>query len=260
MGGVHIHPFPAPRVIPRVVNGSLVGAFLAPQTLIPPDHPQRVIIKWAAKLMRESQWYSMRRDYVEHRIYLLVTCDPASMTHHVELIMKYPIIRLGISTECFTYQNDGVDTEECPSHCASMAVSDALPSPGISYGNGMTFLVMNAWILCRSKNGHCEEWTVLEAEMMSFFLMVYIMVLNHYPIPTMILNFGGTNAARHFFSHFSNRVSLLQRGEISGPLGPFDMSLLITERSGMHISNLDWRRTKPWDTPTHICIPASDCM
>ncbi len=195
--GGSTHLFPAPRVIPRVVNGSLVGAFL-PQTLIPPDHPQRVIIEWAAKLMRESQWYSMRQDHVEHRIYLLVTCDPASMMHHVELIMKCHTIRLGISTECFTYQNDGVDVEDCPSHGASMAVSDTLPSPGISYGNGMTFLVMNAWILCRSKNGHCDEWTILEAEKMSFFLMIYIMVLNHYQISTMILNFGGTNAARHF--------------------------------------------------------------
>ncbi len=145
--GGSTHPFPAPRVISRVVNGSLVGAFL-PQTLIPPNHPQRVIIEWAAKLMRESQWYSIRRDYVEHRIYLLVTCDTASMTPHVELIMKCPTICLGISTECFPYQNDGVDVEECPSHRASMAVSDALPSPEISYGNGMIFSVMNAWILC----------------------------------------------------------------------------------------------------------------
>jgi hypothetical protein len=55
-----------------------------------------------------------------------------------------------------------------------MAVSDALPSPGIDYGNGMAFLMINAWILCRSKNGHCEEWTVLKGEMMSFILMVYI--------------------------------------------------------------------------------------
>ncbi len=47
------HPFPAPRVIPRLVNGSLVGAFL-PNTLIPSNHPQHVFIKWAAKLMRES--------------------------------------------------------------------------------------------------------------------------------------------------------------------------------------------------------------
>ncbi len=43
------HPFPAPRVIPRVVNGSLVGAFL-PQTLIPPDHSQHVIIKMGGKV------------------------------------------------------------------------------------------------------------------------------------------------------------------------------------------------------------------
>jgi hypothetical protein len=84
--------------------------------------------------------------------------------------------------------------------------------------------------------------------MMSFFLMVYIMVLNYYQIPTMILNFGGTNAARHFFSHFSDCVRVLQRGEISGPLGPFDMSLLITQRARTHISNLDWRRSKIWDT------------
>ncbi len=77
------------------------------------------------------------------------------MTHHVELIMKCPTIRVGISTECFTFQNDGVDVEECPSHRASMAVSDTLPSPGILYGNGMTFLVTNARILCQSKNGHC---------------------------------------------------------------------------------------------------------
>jgi hypothetical protein len=90
-----------------------------------------------------------------------------------------------------------------------MAVSDALPSPEISDGNGMTFLVTNAGTLCRSKNSHIEQWTVLKAEMMSFFLMVYIIVSNHCRIPTMILNFGGTNVARHFFSHyFSNRVSL----------------------------------------------------
>ncbi len=54
--------FPSPRIIPHVSNGSLVGAFL-PQTLILPDHPQRVIIKWAAKLMRDLQRYSMCRDY-----------------------------------------------------------------------------------------------------------------------------------------------------------------------------------------------------
>jgi hypothetical protein len=145
--GRSTHLFPAPRVIPCVVNGSLVGAFL-PKTLIPPNHPQRVVIEWAAKVMRDSQWYSICRDYVEYRIFLLVTCDTASMMHHVELIMKCPTIRLGISTEGFTYQNDGGVVEECPSHCASMAVSDSLPSPGISYGNGVNFLVTNARILC----------------------------------------------------------------------------------------------------------------
>jgi hypothetical protein len=174
--------------------------------------------------------------------------------------MKCPTIRLGISTKCFTYQNDGVDVEDCPSHCASMEVSDALSSPGISYGSGMTFLVTNARILCRSKNGYCDEWTILEAEMISFFLMIYIMVLNHYQFPMMILNFGGTNAAKYFFSHFSNHVSLLQCGELSGPLGPFDMSLLITERSGMHISNLDWRRTKIWNTPEKQVASVSETV
>ncbi len=124
------HPFPAPRVISRVVNGSLVGAFL-PQTLILLDHSQCVIIKWVAKLMHDSQWYSMRREYVEHRIYLLVACDPFSMTHHVEIVMKCPTIHLEISTKCFTYWDDRADVEECQSHRASVAVSEALPSPGV---------------------------------------------------------------------------------------------------------------------------------
>jgi hypothetical protein len=232
------HLCPAPQIIPRVVNGSLVGDFLT-QTLIPPDDPQCVIIKWAAKLMHDLQGYSMRRDYVKHRIYLLVTWDPSSMMHHVEIVMKCPTIHLGISTKCFTHWDDGADVEECPSHCASMTVLEALPSSGVSYGNGMTFTVTNAWILCHSENSHCEEWTVIEGEMMSFFLMVYIMVLNHWQVPTMVMNFGGTK-------HFNNCVSLLQHGEISGPSGHFDVALLRTKEAGMHISNLDWRRPNVW--------------
>ena len=76
-----------------------------------------------------------------------------------------------------------------------------------SYENGMTFTVTNAWILCSSEKGHCEEWTVIEGEMMSVFLMVYIMVLNHWQVPTMVMNFDGTKATRHFFLHFSNHIS-----------------------------------------------------
>jgi hypothetical protein len=76
----------------------------------------------------------------------------------------------------------------------------------------------------------------------------------------MILNYGRTNAARHFFSHFSNCVSLLQRREISSPLGPFHMSILIMERVGMHISNLDWRRTKTWDTPEKQLTSVSESV
>jgi hypothetical protein len=120
--------------------------------------------------------------------------------------MKCPTICLGISTKCFTYWDDRADVEECPSHRASMAVSEALPSPGVSYGNGMTFTVTNAQILCCSENGHCGEWTVIEGEMMSVFLMVYIMVLNHWQVPTMVMNFDGTKATRHFFLHFSNHI------------------------------------------------------
>jgi hypothetical protein len=130
-----------------------------------------------------------------------------------------------------------------------MAVSEVLPSPGISYGNGMTFTVMNALILRHSENSHCEEWTVIEGEMISFFLMVYIMVLNHRQVPTMVMNFGGTKAARHFFLHFSNCVILLQCGEISSPFGHFDVAFLRTEEAGTHIFNLDWRRPNVQDTP-----------
>jgi hypothetical protein len=79
--------------------------------------------------------------------------------------------------------------------------------------------------------------------------MVHIMVLNNYRIPTMIWNFGGTKAASHFFSHFSDCVRALERGDISGPLGPFDKSLSSIQSVGTHISNLDWRRPKTWDTP-----------
>ena len=155
------HPHTFTKVIPRVENGVLSGEFL-PQTIIPANHPHREIIQCAANLMHQSKFYKTCRDYVEYRIYLLVTCDPTKSMHHVELIMKCPTIRLGISVECFMYRNDGVDMDECPSYRGTSAVLDALPFSGIDYGNGMTFSVTNARILCRSKDGHCEEWSEVE--------------------------------------------------------------------------------------------------
>ncbi len=76
----------------------------------------------------------------------------------------------------------------------------------------------------------------------------------------MSLNFVGTNATRHFFSHFSDCVRALERGEISGPLGPFDKSVLITQRVGMHISNLDWRQTEIWNTPEKQVMSVSESV
>jgi hypothetical protein len=159
------NPLGGPREIPRRKDGVFFGQFL-PQVQIPADHPRGDDIRRAAAA---AFWcaltaYKERSDYIEHRIWILVGMEPSQVTHHAEAIAKCPTIRLGVSDECFTYCNPGANMNECPSFRATHACSDGLPPTGIDYGNGLTFCVTNARIICRSKNGHCHIWTVAEGK------------------------------------------------------------------------------------------------
>ena len=69
-----------------------------------------------------------------------------------------------------------MNMNECPLYRATNACSDGLPPPGTDYGNGLTFCVTNAKIICRSKKGHCEICTIVEGKMMAGILIVYIRV------------------------------------------------------------------------------------
>jgi hypothetical protein len=129
------------------------------------------------KVWRALPAYKSRSDYIEHRIWTLVWMNPSQVTHHAEVVAKCPTIRLAVSDECFTYCNAGANMNECPSFRATHACSDGLPPTGIDYGNGLRFCVTNARIICKSKNGHCEIWTVAEGKMMAGILIVYIHVI-----------------------------------------------------------------------------------
>jgi hypothetical protein len=110
---VGTNPFSGPREIPRFLNGVFMGQFL-PQVQIPADHPSGEIIRWAAATLRTLPAYQTRSDYIEHRIWTLVTMDVPKVTHHAEAVAKCPTIRLGVSDECFTYCNAGANMNECP--------------------------------------------------------------------------------------------------------------------------------------------------
>ena len=92
--------FSGPRVIPRFLNGVFWGQFL-PQVQIPMSHPRGDIIRSAAATMRALPAYLVRSDYIEHRIWTLVSMDVTKVTHHAEAVAKCPTIRLGIKDECF---------------------------------------------------------------------------------------------------------------------------------------------------------------
>jgi len=108
------NPFCGPREIPRFLNGVFVGQFL-PQVQIPADHPRGDDIRRVAAILRALPAYLTRGDYIEHRIWTLMTMDVSKVTHHAEAIAKCPTIRLGVSDECFTYCNPGTNMNECPS-------------------------------------------------------------------------------------------------------------------------------------------------
>ena len=142
--------------------------------------------------MRTLPAYKARRDYIERPIWTLVGIDPSQVTHHAEAVVKCPTIRLGVSDECFTYCNAGANMNECPSFRATHACSDGVPPTGIDYGNGLTFCVANARIICKSKNGHCHKWTILEGKMMAGILIVYVCVIVCWEITCVIFNLGRT--------------------------------------------------------------------
>ena len=125
------------------MNGVLLGQFL-PQVQIPTDHPWGEDIRMAAATLRTLPAYLTRSDYIEHRMWTLVTMDVSKVTHHTEAVAKCPTIRLGVSDECFTYCNAGANMNECPSFRATHACSDGLPPTGIDCGNGLRFCVTNA--------------------------------------------------------------------------------------------------------------------
>ena len=200
--------FRGPREIPRFLNGVLLGQFL-PQVQIPADHPRGEIIRWAAATLRTLPAYQTRSDYIEHRIWTLVTMDVPKVTHHAEAVAKCPTIRLGVSDKCFTYCNAGANMNECPLFRATHACSDGLPPTGIDYGNGLTFCVTNARIICKSKNGHCYIWTVAEGKMMAGILIVYICVIISWEITCVIINLGGTRASVAFFDALDEELGTL---------------------------------------------------
>ena len=61
---------------PRIIPTSFVGQFL-PQVMIPTDHPCGNIIRRAAVMMRSLPAYEFRRDYIEHRIWILCSMNVA---------------------------------------------------------------------------------------------------------------------------------------------------------------------------------------
>jgi hypothetical protein len=206
---------------------------------IPADHPRGEDIRMAAATLRTLPAYLTRSDYIEHRMWTLVTMDVSKVTHHAEAVAKCPTIRLGVSDECFTYCNEGANMNECPSFQATHACSDGLPPTGIDYGNGLRFCVTNARIICRSTNGHCHKWTIAEGKMMAGILIVYIRVIVSWEITCVIFNLGGTSVSVAFFDSL---VVML------GTLSPAHRALVRVEKAGTHVSNLDWRRPNVWST------------
>jgi len=217
--------------IPRFLNGVFMGQFL-PQVQIPADHPRGEDIRRAAATLRALPAYQTRCDYIEHRIWILKWMDPSQVTHHAEAVVKSPTIRLGVSDECFTYCNAGTNINECPSFRATNTCSDGLPPTGIDYGNGLTFCVTNTRIICKSKNGHCDIWTIAEGKMMAGILIVYIRVIISWDITCVIFNLGGTRASAALFDALDVELGTLSRAH---------KSLVRVEKAGTHMSNLDWR-------------------
>jgi len=117
---------------------------------------------------------------------------------------------------------------ECPSFRATNACSDRLPPTGIDYGNGLTFCVTNARIICRSKNGHCHIWTVAEGKMMAGILIVYIRVIISWEITCVIFNLGGMSASIAFFDALDVEL---------GTLSPAHRAFVRVEKAGTHVSN-----------------------
>ena len=225
-------PFGGPREIPHLEDGVFFGLFL-PQVQIPADHPRGDDIRRAAATWRASPAYKDRRDYIEHRIWILVGMDPSQVTHHAEAIAKCPTIRLGVSDECFTYCNPGANMNECTLFRATHACSDGLPPTGIDYGNRFRFCVTNARIICRSMKGHCDIWTVVEGTMMAGILIVYIRVIISWGITCVIFNLGGTRRASVvFFNALDMEL---------GTLSPAHRAFVRVEKAGTHVSNFDWR-------------------
>ena len=221
-----MNPFSGPREIPRFLNGVFVGQFL-PQVQIPADHPRGDDIRRVAVILQALPAYLTRSDYIEHQICILVGMDPSQVTHHAEAIAKCPTIRLGVSDECFTYCNPGANMNECPSFRATHACSDGLPPTGIDYGNGLTFCVTNARIICKSKDGHCHIWTVEEGKMMAGILIVFIRVIISWEITCVIFNLGGTRASVAFFNALDVELDTLPHKRFRFRLCPNLLRILV---------------------------------
>jgi hypothetical protein len=166
--------------------------------------------------------------------------DVTKVTHHAEAVAKCPTIRLGISDECFLYCNPDANMNECPSFRATNACSDALPPTGIDYGNGLHFCVTNARIICKSKKGHCDKWTVEEGKMMASILIIYLRVIISWEISSVIFNLGGTRASVSFFDAFDEMLDTLSLA---------DKKFVRVKKDGTHVSNFDWRRSEVWKKP-----------
>ena len=176
-----------------------MGQFL-PQVQIPADHPRGEIIRWAAACLYTLPAYKTRSDYIEHRIWTLVSMNVDNVTHHVEAVAKCSTIRLGVSDECFTYCNAGALTWMSAPSQATHASSNGLPPTGIDYGNGLKFCITNnVRIICKSKNGHCYIWTIVEGKWW-LVLIVYIHMIISWKITCEYFNLGRTRASDAFFN------------------------------------------------------------
>ena len=76
---------------------------------------------------------------------------------------------------------------------------------------GFRFCVTNARIICKSKKGHCNIWTVAEGKMMAGILIVYIRVIISWEITCVIFNLGRTRASVAFFDALDVELGTLSR-------------------------------------------------
>ena len=75
--------------------------------------------------------------------------------------------------------------------------------------------------------------------MMAGVLIVYILVIISWKITCVIFNLGGTRASKAFFDAIHVQLDTLSSA---------DRAFMRVEKTGTHVSNLDWRQPEVWST------------